>query len=1201
MKDHNRIKKPSGIMRMILMLMLSFTLITGMSISPSAWMTVNGAESVVTEANSEELQTDDAKLADAQTASDEDSVNAAGISETLGTADNKAEESARVSDADKDTSSVDGSADAEKDSDKATDAEKNETSEESEPAAGLLKAPAQQNVLLAAGDEGTQEAVEENSSNADLCNFDVSGTEGTDWTFDPDTGVLTILGDVTVKNKTDITTTGQRIIVAANCTVTLDGIDIKAPDKSGPAILIQAENVVNLVLNENSVNNVVGAHGDDINATAGGYAGIEVEFIYEDGDSPANKKASLTISGSGTLNATGGPNAAGIGGSNSLNGSRGYGLYGNITINSGTVNAESPGGGAGIGSSNNPGGGTSTGSYKKTGHNTWGTITINGGTVNAKSTGSGAGIGGGNHVDSGKIEINGGTVTADGAAGIGCGIGSSKNSGTGGDKGPGYYAADIKINGGNITASSNDVGAAIGGGMYCDAVIEITGGTINATGGDREGLCHHGGAGIGGGYLGHSDITITGGDITAVGGDGAAGIGSGGSPNSKKERGINGRGSTDITTVDYTDIKISGGTINAAGGEKGGAGIGLGVGADKATISITGGEILAQGAKSERFDEDVTKMAGGAGIGSAYSGLTSGEDPKYFVEADIEVSITGGTVTAIGGWGASGIGSGADNTTAKTITIDVDNTDLQAYSDGTKFAIDTRHVKDDGTTESITEGRTLTGDILQGTFVHQYDQPSSEGVPIHQGTEGLKSIKIINDQTGEQKELTLMPDGYRSFATDVNGTGAYTVYSDDKAISSGSGRYFNKCVDDTRIEEEIRTDSDILERNVQYTVSENGLCDNFYLFPVKTVAIEKAVQGDTGSDMNMEVFFCLKDGDDFAKRIDPSTGVEEIWVEKITITEGVPQARAYFVNVDDKKYDVWEIKGFKPDGTIDTLSPIGERFGSYTLRKITTQHGDAVPLSVKDRPISDPHRTIDYTVEESGSDLKITATMTDEGRTEGNSTTLSLFADDVLTDYESKKLNKESGWSVSWTVPAANEDGTAIKYSIADTSNNATIDDNIWNDEVKVINTYESDKSIKLSLKKDLTDYFDASGTSNATIVFKVTAVGATDSNVIYENYYSFVFTSAADQDAQEIEIANAGGVTKVIIEEVYSPGYKAGQTAEGQTDTLRKEITEFGGEGSEPVEVTFVNTYDDRIVQGSGVINRYENKEYQAQTEPAA
>ena len=227
------------------------------------------------------------------------------------------------------------------------------------------------------------------------------------------------------------------------------------------------------------------------------------------------------------------------------------------------------------------------------------------------------------------------------------------------------------------------------------------------------------------------------------------------------------------------------------------------------------------------------------------------------VKTTVDITITGGDVTAISGWGASGIGSGADGEidengvlvrskgkqiTADSITIDVAKAHIEAYADGTKFAIDTRQLNDDGTTESITEGRTITGDVLQGTFVHQYDQPSSEGDLIHQGTEGLKSIKIINDQTGEQKELTLMPDGYRSFATDVNGTGAYTVYSDDKAISSGSGRYFNKCVDDTRTEEEIRTDSDILERNVQYTVSENGLCDNFYLFPVKTVAIEKAVQ-----------------------------------------------------------------------------------------------------------------------------------------------------------------------------------------------------------------------------------------------------------------------------------------------------------------------------------------------------------------------
>ena len=237
--------------------------------------------------------------------------------------------------------------------------------------------------------------------------FAVTG-DAADFSFDETTGVLTITGDVTVSMKEGVDLTDQRIVIDGNARVTLDGVHIKAKDKSGPGIMIQAENNAELVLADGSVNDVTGAHGSDINATQGGFAGIEVEFIYEDGDSPSNRKASLTISGNGTLNVTGGPNSAGIGGSNGLNDSRGYGLYGDITIESGTVNAVSPGGGAGIGSSNNPGGGTSSGSYKKTGNNTWGTITINGGTVNAESTESGAGIGGGNHVDSGKIIINGG-------------------------------------------------------------------------------------------------------------------------------------------------------------------------------------------------------------------------------------------------------------------------------------------------------------------------------------------------------------------------------------------------------------------------------------------------------------------------------------------------------------------------------------------------------------------------------------------------------------------------------------------------------------------------------------------------------------------------------------------------------------------------------------------------------------------------
>ena len=112
----------------------------------------------------------------------------------------------------------------------------------------------------------------------------------------------------------------------------------------------------------------------------------------------------------------------------------------------------------------------------------WGVITINNGEINATggNTGNGgAGIGGGNHVDSGLIIINGGVVTAEGSAGIGCSIGSSKSKDEA-DKGPGHYFATVEINGGEVYAYGRDIGAGIGGAMYCDAVVHITGGTIEA-------------------------------------------------------------------------------------------------------------------------------------------------------------------------------------------------------------------------------------------------------------------------------------------------------------------------------------------------------------------------------------------------------------------------------------------------------------------------------------------------------------------------------------------------------------------------------------------------------------------------------------------------------------------------------------------------------------------------------------------------
>ncbi|GEM_PF-1524650 len=94
------------------------------------------------------------------------------------------------------------------------------------------------------------------------------------------------------------------------------------------------------------------------------------------------------------------------------------------------------------------------------------------------------------------------------------------------DSYPGIHIAEGKtltIRGnGSLNASSNGLGAGIGGGAFvaCGNIF-IKGGNITATGGYA--------AGIGGGSFSKcGDITITGGTVNATGGESAAGIGGGG-------------------------------------------------------------------------------------------------------------------------------------------------------------------------------------------------------------------------------------------------------------------------------------------------------------------------------------------------------------------------------------------------------------------------------------------------------------------------------------------------------------------------------------------------------------------------------------------------------------------------------------------------------------------------------------------------
>jgi hypothetical protein len=180
----------------------------------------------------------------------------------------------------------------------------------------------------------------------------------------------------------------------------------------------------------------------------------------------------LTIDGDGSLTATGGMDAAGIGAG------KDDGDCGNIVIAGGNIEAAGGSNAAGIG------GGYDT---------SCGDITITGGTVIATGGHNAAGIG------SGYEDINDGHIT--------CG--------------------NILITGGNVTAIGGEKSAGIGGGIDASyGNITITGGTVIATGG-------HQGAGIGSGHeksgigIHFGDISITGGTVTANGGQESAAIGGG--------------------------------------------------------------------------------------------------------------------------------------------------------------------------------------------------------------------------------------------------------------------------------------------------------------------------------------------------------------------------------------------------------------------------------------------------------------------------------------------------------------------------------------------------------------------------------------------------------------------------------------------------------------------------------------------------
>ena len=361
-----------------------------------------------------------------------------------------------------------------------------------------------------------------------------------------------------------------------NVDVTLDDLKIDASSRVNPSAttLNDASYAAVNVTGKGDTN--IELNGDNELKSGRNRAGLEHN---QTADSEGNvTSGKLTIQddkdNAGSLTATGGKFAAGIGGGNAN--------AGQVTITGGNITATGGYGSAGIGGgygqiSPNPNAGD-------------GDVTISGGTIKAAGGTFGAGIGGG-YIGDAHVTITGDATVeevqgGEGAAGIGSGayasIGEVEISGnakidnvTGGDYGAG-------IGGG--FSSPWDGGSLTGNGKVTikdNAVIN------NAQGGSLgAGI----GGGYGGGYAGLGDVTIEG-NVTiknAQGGMNAAGIGGGADAENDED------GNGNQITIKSNESGAP--TVNATGGEssideetakKTPGGAGIGSGASKANANIT--------------------------------------------------------------------------------------------------------------------------------------------------------------------------------------------------------------------------------------------------------------------------------------------------------------------------------------------------------------------------------------------------------------------------------------------------------------------------------------------------------------------------------------------------------------------------------------------------------------------------------------
>ena len=366
---------------------------------------------------------------------------------------------------------------------------------------------------------------------------------------------------------------------------------IEQSDKSNLTNTISVENGTHQITMNNvdiDVSSVSNACAFSIEAGASVLLKLVGTVTLKSGNTKAGLSvpsgAAVTISAdtdSDELTAKGAQGGAGIGGNKKTSG-------GNITILGGTVNATGGASAAGIGGGDN---GTGTGEGES--------IHISGGMITATGA-SGAGIGGGSHAvgtgHSGQIIIDGTATVIANAGNYGAGIGGGACA-----DGTGVSGKIILRGAANVTAESvNGGGAGIGSGSAISEDVHLTGeygevlitdyatvkaNSNNATGigggqayDDASSRCRSYGTGING------RLTISGNaNVTA---SGAAGIG--GSGSSYYE-------SLGYTTGENGVISISDNAVVKATGSEYGIGACNDASENGGVVNIDGGKVVASG------------------------------------------------------------------------------------------------------------------------------------------------------------------------------------------------------------------------------------------------------------------------------------------------------------------------------------------------------------------------------------------------------------------------------------------------------------------------------------------------------------------------------------------------------------------------------------------------------------------------------